>query len=180
MYTELCILTIFETQCISTQQLLFVLPAFSFLIFTSCERTSATEHGPACQCLPRYTISSSLWHPNNLPFVWSLYISYVFTTFDLWLWTPVPSTCTICHTYATFSLFVSSYIWTMTPTTTFLGVLLVTVIAFFIDKFASLQYVQFTDNSQNQILMLLALLIITKFLCGLMLNCTFNIKYLHL
>lgn len=35
-------------------------------------------------------------------------------------------------------------------------------------------------HSQNQILMLLALLIITKFVCGLMLNCTFNIKYLHL
>jgi len=92
----------------------------------------------------------------------------------------VPSTCTICHTYATFCLFVSSYIWTVSPATTFLGVMLVTVIAFFIDKFASLRYGQFTDNSQNQILMLHALLIITKFVCGLMLNCTFNIKYLHL
>jgi hypothetical protein len=63
----------------------------------------------------------------NLPFVWSLYISYVFTTFAVRLWTPLPSTCTICHTYATFSPFVNSVIWTKSPATAVLGVMLVTL-----------------------------------------------------
>jgi len=154
-----------------------VLPAFISHIFSSCDRTSGTRHALACNA---YHIIAAP-RPYDIQTTCHLYDLCTYPMFSPLL----TYDCELQYLpLAQFAVHMQPSIplWTLTselwvPQPQFLVLCWWPVIAFFIDKFASWQYIQFTDNSQNQILMFLALLIIINFICGLMLNCTFNTKY---